>query len=95
MIDHILLEFMEAMLRQTPTEFRRYAYNDINWNSRMIGIVGARGVGKSTLVKQYLLAINNLYALYASSSKKDFKAAIIEMIKNQYFSSGRNTPFEI
>ncbi len=39
--------------------------------------------------------INNLYALYASSSKKDFKAAIIEMIKNQYFSSGRNTPFEI
>lgn len=56
MIDHTLLEFMEAMLRQTPTEFRRYAYNDINWNSRMIGIVGARGVGKSTLVKQYLLA---------------------------------------
>lgn len=56
MIDHTLLEFMEAMLRQTPTEFRRYAYKDIHWNNRLLGIVGARGVGKSTLVKQYLLA---------------------------------------
>ena len=39
--------------------------------------------------------INNLYALYASSSKKEFKAAIIEKIKTQYFSSSKTTPFEI
>ena len=39
--------------------------------------------------------INDLYVLYASSSKKEFKAAIIEKIKTQYFSSAKTTPFEI
>ena len=39
--------------------------------------------------------INDLYALYASSSKKEFKASIIEKIKNQYFSPVKTTPFEI
>lgn len=39
--------------------------------------------------------INDLYALYASSSKKEFKAAIIEKIKNQYFSQVKTSPFEI
>ena len=39
--------------------------------------------------------INDLYALYASSSKKEFKAVIIEKIKTQYFSSAKTTPFEI
>ncbi len=39
--------------------------------------------------------INDLYALYASSSKKEFKATIIEKIKNQYFSPVKATPFEI
>lgn len=56
MIDHTLIEYMESMLSQTPTEFRRYAYDTINWNNRLLGIVGARGIGKSTLVKQYILA---------------------------------------
>ena len=39
--------------------------------------------------------INDIYALYASSSKKEFKASIIEKIKNQYFSPVKTTPFEI
>lgn len=39
--------------------------------------------------------INDLYALYASSSKKNFKEAIINKIKTQYFSSANTTPFEI
>lgn len=56
MIDHTLIEYMESMLRQTPTEFRRYAYDDIRWDNKLLGIVGARGIGKSTLVKQYILA---------------------------------------
>lgn len=56
MIDHTLIEYMESMLSQTPTEFRRYAYDDIRWDNKLLGIVGARGIGKSTLVKQYILA---------------------------------------
>ena len=59
MIDHTLIEYMESMLSQTPTEFRRYAYDDIRWDNKLLGIVGARGIGKSTLVKQYILAHRN------------------------------------
>lgn len=32
----------------------RDAVKDINWESRLIAIVGARGVGKSTLIRQYV-----------------------------------------
>lgn len=43
----------DAMLRSTPTEFHRYMYHRINWNNRMLGLVGPRGVGKTTLMLQY------------------------------------------
>ena len=55
MIDNTLISYMEEMLRNTPTAFKRYAYSEIDWNQRMIGIVGARGIGKSTMVKQYII----------------------------------------
>ena len=28
--------------------------NDVNWNSHLIAIVGARGVGKSTIIRQFI-----------------------------------------
>ena len=39
---------------ETDTRFHRYMYDRINWNSRMIGLTGPRGVGKTTLVLQYI-----------------------------------------
>lgn len=56
MIDINLVNYMREELANTPTSFRRYAYDRILWNDRMIGIIGPRGVGKSTMVKQYLLS---------------------------------------
>lgn len=55
MIDLKLIAYMEEELRRTPLEFQRYMYDKILWDERMIGIIGPRGVGKSTMVKQYLL----------------------------------------
>lgn len=55
MIDLKLIAYMEEELRRTPLEFQRYMYDKILWDDRMIGIIGPRGVGKSTMVKQYLL----------------------------------------
>lgn len=46
---------MKEELRRTPTSFLRYMYNRILWQARMIGLVGPRGVGKSTMVKQHIL----------------------------------------
>lgn len=42
------------LLLETDTRFHRYMYGRINWNSRMVGLTGPRGVGKTTLVLQYI-----------------------------------------
>lgn len=56
MIDYRLIDYMREELERTPTSFRRYMYDKIMWEDRMIGLVGPRGVGKSTLVKQRILS---------------------------------------
>lgn len=55
MIELKLMEYMGQALAGTPMDFHRYMYDRVEWKSRMVGIVGPRGVGKSTMVKQYLL----------------------------------------
>lgn len=45
---------MEGLLKQTTSTFHRYMYDRISWESRMFGLVGPRGVGKSTMILQYI-----------------------------------------
>lgn len=49
-----LFEYSNKLISETETGFFRYIYNEINWNNRMIGLIGPRGVGKTTLVLQYI-----------------------------------------
>lgn len=49
-----LYEFFYRKLKNTPVEFFRYKYNQIKWESRAFGLVGPRGVGKSTMLLQYI-----------------------------------------
>lgn len=55
MIDNALYSYMEEVLGRTPLQFTRYKYSKIEWNARLIGIVGPRGVGKSTMILQRIL----------------------------------------
>lgn len=55
MTDFNLAIYMKEELRRTPTAFRRYMYDRILWEDRMVGLVGPHGVGKSTIVKQHIL----------------------------------------
>jgi len=52
----------------TSLEFIRSAMNTIDWSSRLIGIKGARGVGKTTLLLQFIKKHhdNDPTVLYAS-----------------------------
>jgi hypothetical protein len=34
--------------------FKRFLFDEIDWNDRLIAIVGARGTGKTTLILQYI-----------------------------------------
>jgi predicted AAA+ superfamily ATPase len=55
-----LFEQFLKLLRETDTGFFRYIYTEINWKSRMIGLTGPRGVGKTTLVLQHIKKNLNL-----------------------------------
>lgn len=49
-----LYQIFTARLKSTDTKFIRYLYRTIAWNNRLIAIKGARGVGKTTLILQYI-----------------------------------------
>ena len=49
-----LLERYRQRLQHTNTDFLRSLMTRIEWNARLIGIKGARGVGKTTLLLQYI-----------------------------------------
>jgi len=62
-------------LGSVPTGFVRDLINQIDWQNRFIGIKGARGVGKTTLLLQYakLKLANSEKSLYASLDDFYFK----------------------
>ena len=64
----VLFEKSYRKTEETQTGFVRSLMNDIQWNSRMIGIRGARGIGKTTLLLQRMkLALpQDNTVLYAS-----------------------------
>lgn len=66
-MEHILAK-SARLVRQTPTAFSRYLLHEIRWDNRLIGIKGARGVGKTTLILQQLkrLALPITKAAYFS-----------------------------
>jgi predicted AAA+ superfamily ATPase len=55
-----LFEQFHKLLIETNTDFIRYIYAEMNWKSRMIGLTGPRGVGKTTMVLQHIKKNLNL-----------------------------------
>lgn len=49
-----LFEYYNKLIKEVDVSFVRYLYSDINWNNRLVGLVGPRGVGKTTLVLQHI-----------------------------------------
>lgn len=64
---------MQRVLNATTSTFLRYAYADIDWSNRLLGLVGPRGVGKTTLFLQHIkLAHSQDDALYVSADHMYF-----------------------
>lgn len=49
-----LFRIYARLLEETDCSFRRYLYDQIDWEERLIGIKGAKGVGKTTLLLQHI-----------------------------------------
>ena len=68
-----LYQKFETLLQNTTTDFKRYLYKNVSWDSRMIGIIGARGVGKTTMILQHIKEkLDSKKALYASADDMYF-----------------------
>lgn len=52
-MDELVIKFYKK-LGATSTDFVRDTMNKVNWSARLIGIKGARGTGKTTLLLQYI-----------------------------------------
>ena len=53
-IDDSLVAYQNDQLQRVPKDFHRYMYDRLPWEGRMVGLVGPRGVGKSTLLLQHM-----------------------------------------
>jgi predicted AAA+ superfamily ATPase len=81
-----LYQKFEILLQNTPTDFTRYLYKRIPWDSRMIGIIGARGVGKTTMILQHIKQkLNNKNALYVSADDMYFAENRLVDLANVFY----------
>jgi predicted AAA+ superfamily ATPase len=52
-MERLIAQF-RALIEKTDTQLVRYLHSKINWENRIIAILGARGVGKTTLLLQHI-----------------------------------------
>lgn len=48
-----------SLIENISLEFKRYLFSEINWNTRLIEILGSRGVGKTTMMLQKSKLLNS------------------------------------
>ena len=84
-----LYEYMQYQLAHTKSSFRRYQYERINWDNHMVGLVGPRGVGKTTLFLQRIRdAYPNGEALYVSADHLYFATHTLMEVADSFYKHG-------
>jgi predicted AAA+ superfamily ATPase len=76
MIDFTLFfQEQQRLIESIPYRYRRYLYEQIEWNERCLLITGQRGVGKTTMILQHLKEHyrDDTSALYISVDNPYFK----------------------
>lgn len=85
-----LVAVYHRKLAETTTGFKRSLYSRINWNVRMLGIKGEKGVGKTTLVLQHIKETfsNPDDALYVSMDNLWFRTHSVMDLADYLYSIG-------
>ena len=81
----------ERLLTNVSTKIVREKMNEIHWNAQLISIMGAKGVGKSTLIKQYLkqnYKMGDRRALYCSADTVDFSTRTLVDLAEEFVIRG-------
>lgn len=81
----------DRLLANTSTDIVREKMDEIHWNSQLITIIGAKGVGKSTLIKQYLklnYQPGDRRVLYCSADTVDFSTRTLVELAEEFVIQG-------
>jgi hypothetical protein len=84
-----LFEYSNQLIARVDTAFIRYSYHQMNWQNRLIGLIGPRGVGKTTLVLQYIKNNLNLQqTLYVTAEDFYFAKNRLTHLADDFVKSG-------
>ncbi|NCC74562.1 MAG: AAA family ATPase [Sphingobacteriia bacterium] len=86
-----LYEIFDLKLRHIPEEFSRSLLSNINWNHRLISLLGARGTGKTTLVLQHIkrnFQTPGKEVLYADVNHIFFNTSTLIDLADQFYKKG-------
>ena len=81
----------DRLLANTSMDIVREQMDQIHWNAQIISIMGPKGVGKSTLLRQYVkrnYQIGDRRALYCSADSVDFSTLSLVELAEQFFING-------
>lgn len=81
----------DRLLANTSMDIVREKMDEIHWNTRLVSIIGAKGVGKSTLIKQYLkqnYQPGDRRVLYCSADTVDFSTRSLVELAEEFVIRG-------
>lgn len=81
----------DRLLASTSLEIIREKARQIHWNAQIVSIVGAKGVGKSTLIRQHLKQIypmGDRKVLYCSADTVDFSTRTLVGLAEEFVIHG-------
>jgi predicted AAA+ superfamily ATPase len=85
-----LREYQKIFFEKIDFTYKRYFFNQLDFNHKMIGIVGARGVGKTTFLIQYLKQIDIAFSKKLYISTEFLKVdSLFEVAKAFYKEEGQ------
>ena len=76
-----LFERHDDYMEKVPMDFVRGLAGHIDWNLRLIAIKGPKGVGKSTLMQQYIkqrFAPDDRHVLYCSAELGGYRRHVLQ-----------------
>lgn len=84
-----LFEYFKRKLHDTPTELIRYKYEEIEWGGHAFGLVGPRGVGKSTMLLQHIKTqLKAKDTLYVSADHLYFTSHTLVELADRFYKMG-------
>ena len=90
-MDTSLITYMKEQLEIVSLNFKRYMYDRLPWEARLVGLMGPRGVGKSTLVLQHIKETDEATqakSLYISADHSFFTTHTLVDTADQFVREG-------